>query len=700
MHIQNQEMKVTLDPGFPRVFEYLCLAGGQQMLGAESGGRPCVELNGETYSQSDFAVESVALGQSAQYSITFPSLALALKLEFALEGFDLVMRLLDVGEEGGFRLETLYFPDQALARVMESEPGASIYRQEIKREKYHPFAHDNAADGKFSDYIYGRWYHLTTKENAVTAPLKNMEADAGPVMANWAAAYNGKVCATIRNNIGYKRVCTKLLGYDGLATGYALWNNAYHYRLRGKVQPLFEARVGILAEDLNGDGQVDWIEAALWHRRFLPDLNPLYKDAVVSKIICAWYPFSKDNPFDSKSYRPTAPVCTFEECLEHVRVFHEVTGGAPLVFYLVGWQYDGHDTGYPSMDKVNELLGGREKLAWLVDEAKKYNCTISYHINIDDSHEANPGFEESLPSLCLGRDGAQYLWSWYGPGTPKIYRISHTKELETGYFHKRMQAFLDAVPAMNTVHLDTFRYSNESFGPDGKIGDEEEVAACREITRWFNERGIDVTNEGVYDGFWGDQTWLGHLLPGLLDEFALIMIHGKIWGDLKGDVTPAAEVLGYPDQLESLSVNADFTRKEIDRDTLHDSYYLYLLLYHYLRDKELRFIGYEGGDYVARFADGCESRWTEEKTLLVTDGELVIAKDKDRFIPAGGREIRMYSVTGGARSWMLPKDWHGGQAELFCLVDGKRIPAMDFSVNDGFISLDMAPRRPYILVLI
>jgi len=435
-------------------------------------------------------------------------------------------------------------------------------------------------------------------------------------------------------------------------------------------------------------------------------MNPIYLDAFVSKIICAWSPYSKDKPFDIEhKYSVSEPICTFDECLEVIKSIYNLTGGAKTIFYLVGWQYDGHDDGYPSMDIVNKRLGGREKLLMLIEKAKQYNCTIAFHINIDDAYEGFPGFDEAVNSLCLGTYGKPYVWG-YGDdiGRPKVYHISHTKELETGYFYKRMKEFFDTVPVNKTVHLDTFRYSNESFFPQDRIGVNEEIIACNKIIDWFNEQGIDVTNESIHDGFFGRISWAGHLLPGELDPFILIMIHGKIGGDLKGNTTPAGEVLGcqplsnicpiregkiYPDGIGKTNI-----------DDLYDAYYLYVLLYQYLRRKELLFIGNEGEDYVARFSDGCISKWENNKVLKTIDGELIIAYDKDRFIPINNHEIRLYSAIGGIRRWKLPKNWIGKNFDIFQIGVNGVIKGPDFELKESYISMVMEPRCPYILKLI
>jgi len=77
--------------------------------------------------------------------------------------------------------------------------------------------------------------------------------------------------------------------------------------------------------------------------------------------------------------RPGAVSTTFEQCREIIRLVDLVSNGMPQIVYLVGWQYEGHDTGYPALDRVNEALGGRERSVRLAEEARRHNAVLSYH---------------------------------------------------------------------------------------------------------------------------------------------------------------------------------------------------------------------------------------------------------------------------------------------------------------------------------
>jgi len=71
---------------------------------------------------------------------------------------------------------------------------------------------------------------------------------------------------------------------------------------------------------------------------------------------------------------------TFEDALKVIKRVHDITGGVPQVVLLTGWQFEGHDSKYPSWTCVNKHLKREQdetaldSLRWLIREARQYNC--------------------------------------------------------------------------------------------------------------------------------------------------------------------------------------------------------------------------------------------------------------------------------------------------------------------------------------
>ena len=93
-------------------------------------------------------------------------------------------------------------------------------------------------------------------------------------------------------------------------------------------------------------------------------------------------------------------LMTFEEAMPYIQQIDSITSGITKIYYLVVWQYLGHDGKYPDFFEVNEALKRpRDKTAWdsfkwLSDEAKKYNSVISVHINFNDAYDNAPSFND------------------------------------------------------------------------------------------------------------------------------------------------------------------------------------------------------------------------------------------------------------------------------------------------------------------
>lgn len=58
----------------------------------------------------------------------------------------------------------------------------------------------------------------------------------------------------------------------------------------------------------------------------------------------------KENPGKSKV------SLTFRDALDYIKKIDNITQGITKIYYLVGWQYLGHDDKYPDFFEVNRAL--------------------------------------------------------------------------------------------------------------------------------------------------------------------------------------------------------------------------------------------------------------------------------------------------------------------------------------------------------
>lgn len=100
---------------------------------------------------------------------------------------------------------------------------------------------------------------------------------------------------------------------------------------------------------------------------------------------------------------------TFEQALEYIKKIDNITQNITKIYYLVGWQYLGHDDKYPDFFEVNEALKRKEdktaleSFEWFSNEAKKYHSIISVHINFNDAYDNAPSFDDFVKANALIR---------------------------------------------------------------------------------------------------------------------------------------------------------------------------------------------------------------------------------------------------------------------------------------------------------
>src|SRR6267378_7764717 len=230
---------------------------------------------------------------------------------------------------------------------------------------------------------------------------------------------------------------------------------------------------------------------------------------------------------------------TFEQALEVIERLDRITCGAPKIVYLVGWQFNGHDSKYPAWSEVNHRLKraqdptALDSLKWLMHEGRKHHTTVSLHINALDAYEDSPLWQEYLDKdiIAKGKSGAPLKGIvWNGQ---QSYPLSYAKEWETGCAKRRIDGLLKMLPELkeaHTIHVDAFHTypplpaasqveGFKGISPFLGYGPERECAAQRKTLRYFRDCGLDVTSEhstgGRLDPFVGLQpmAWIYEPAP-------------------------------------------------------------------------------------------------------------------------------------------------------------------------------------------
>ncbi|HEX6352205.1 endo-alpha-N-acetylgalactosaminidase family protein [Actinophytocola sp.] len=345
---------------------------------------------------------------------------------------------------------------------------------------------------------------------------------------------------------------------------------------------------------------------------------------------------------------------TFEQALDVMRRVDNLTRGIPKIFYLVGWQYDGHDTGYPAWDVVNPKLkreqdaSALDSLRWLIAEARTYHTTVSFHVNMLDASANSPLWQTYLDHDVIARnaDGSLRTYVWGYP-------ISYTLEWRAGLTQRRIDSLFDMVDMrrIGTVHVDAFHqyipgYGTEPISPYHGITTDQEIETQKKIIRYWRDRGVDVTSEFTYsyrkDPLLGLQPMAWHFRN--VDQMVIppaLHVGGK-GGDPRFGTSMQGESIIRKDPAALPGFLDEFATTT--------------LLWQHLN----RLGRVSDTDGAVTFSDGTVSANIDGR-LLVQRDDVVLRDGSDLFVPANWarhKEIVAYSGAGyEARTWVLPAQW-------------------------------------------
>ena len=407
---------------------------------------------------------------------------------------------------------------------------------------------------------------------------------------------------------------------------------------------------------------------------------------------------------------------TMDEALEIIQRTHAFSGGLHQVVYLVGWNYDGHDSCYPSWDKV----GDQCKASWsedptmalrmLITKARAYNADVSLHICANDAYENSPLWqtyvEKSL--LCRNADGSLVKGQVFGG--EQSYPVCHAKEWASGYLQKRIRALLDLVPEIrgtHTIHVDAL------FGVESKyekISIADDVAAIDQMVDFWHDQGIDVTTEFLPDVEQiGKYPYFYHLN---LDERLKTLcpaavvcggigyntrttqnFYNKDWRGmmpLPGCVYEEAWGVAHP---------GDLTRTTLQDPRRHAERVMTMpVLYAYLnRARVIRHVE-DTKSYRVERANGVVSDIRmENRDLTVTDNRRVVVAEGNQFLdfPQLDGTILAWSAKGCEATFALPEASAKAKSLKGRIVpDGQDV---EFNVTAGKVALKLPARTGAVL---
>ena len=439
--------------------------------------------------------------------------------------------------------------------------------------------------------------------------------------------------------------------------------------------------------DYDRDGQVSWVDGSKFFRGQITAVpNPYYKDKSFIRVFLSRRGTTDEN-------------LTFDEVLERIKAFALQSDSAAYVIYLLGWQYKGHDTGYPSVDKVNEALGGYEKLVNLIKEAKKYNVNVTFYDNYDDSYPINPGWDPDVicrdPNGNLMRGGA-----WDGE---QSYLISSYKyAVKSGL--NRVRFTLDRYPVKEAYFIDVLAGGYKGgrkydFNPKSPAGAIKNFEGKLMLINEFNKRGIDVATEDFtgffvgHVGTFGDIIAFDNIYFRGEEQIPLIpfIYHGKTSFGMKIS-SPSFNVKTflYGQRAQEITFkDSDFTPGNYILDALPKQKLYGKSMKSYEKYDNLERVTYDDGIVVEVNAK------TNRYSVALEDG-LVIAKDYTTFAPIEKNVFLACSREGGIIKYRIPNDWdHSERIAVFAINEDGTLRKIDCQLTGRYLEFNTESNKPY-----
>ena len=437
------------------------------------------------------------------------------------------------------------------------------------------------------------------------------------------------------------------------------------------------------------DPHLAWIAAGKQVRDRMPAIPvDFYHDKYIYGIRC-------DEP------RFAEPSATFKQCRQLIADVADLTDSAAQIVHLWGWQFKGKDTGYPAVNVVDERIGGYDGMMWLMEQGRGLNATVTLSDNYDDAYKSSPAWNDAM--IARRPDGE--LWQsreWTG----EVSFIQGLAKYMEGPGLERVRYTCERYKLPRTTHIDVLSYfaiRNDWDRNKPASGIRNLRQGRYRVLEEFARHGVDVTSEGLrypmigkISCCWYAQTSETSPLGGKPIPL-LPLIYGKsaIWGLAGG-------MRGTPFELRARHLFwganlHDILRAGVDRTQITDVFYLIMVPWLHLHDREIDSFDRDG-DRVSIGLSGntrIEIDWAEKSYRVTLDG-VEAANEQGFYGPLDANRLCFYSLTARPLTARWPEGWNQAEAVAVALSVGSRTP-VPFQVQTDHLSISVAAQQPVIV---
>ncbi|MER5766884.1 endo-alpha-N-acetylgalactosaminidase family protein [Streptomyces sp. NPDC001985] len=647
--LRSPELEVRVDSGFPRIVSYTDRDSGAMLYGQEE---PITSVLIDSTAHTPGRVTARARRDRVAYTLSFGPTEI--DVEIRVDGRAVHWRVTRIADTGALRVGTLQIPSLALLSVRHDQPGATLLAARVQLDK--------AASG-----------------DTLIRLAPDTPAEPGPTGCAYAVLSHDRLGGAIETNTVWDkpdsasgttwdngRLMRQTVVRDGLVTARLApgqWTHRAAGSPVGAVEPLPYATV-VITGDRNGDGVVDWQDAAIAFRDIMTD--PLGAEQQHLRVV-------PHIPFNFASQATNPHLAT----LDQVKRISLATDGLRQYTLLKGYQSEGHDSAHPDYaGNHNKRAGGLADLNTLLREGRAWGSDFGVHVNATESYPVANAFSETLV------DKRNEQWDWLD----QSYRIDQRRDLISGDIVRRFAALrAETDPALNMLYIDVFRES-------GWTSDR--------LQRALREQGWQITTEWGHGlersalwAHWATEVDYGPDSSRGINSRLIRFIrnHQK---DVFADKWPT--LLGIPrtGNFEGWVGKTDWNTfyRLIWTDSLPAKY----LQAHPIKrwtDHEITFFG----PGAVSVSDTGGVRRIETDGRPVYEGGTYLLPWEPRRAADPSR-LYHYNPAGGSSTWRLPRGWSGASTVvLYRLTDQGRVYERELRVRSGRVTIEAEADQPYVV---
>ncbi len=412
IELKSESLTVDIDDSFPLIVQYRHNKTGATFDGQKSP-VSTINFNGQA-APCDVKFRKLN-DSSAEYRLQFQKQQVTVTLKVTVGESAVKMAVTDVREKGKVKLKSIAFPGNALLSLDSSSSNAQIAATFCA-------AINNNAHGVFREEI---------------AQLSSF--DAGQDTGNYFFLSDGKLAAGIASNhyVDIKRTAYKISEANGVKTCVA-WCPEWAYReIETETVELPCVTIFITA-DRNGDGRATWQDGAIAYRENMPKpFGSEYVKTTVGENIAMNFASGAQQPF--------------LRILDEVKKIYRATDGIGNQVVIKGFSAEGHDSANTDCGgHYNERAGGLKDINILLEQAKKYNCRVGFHIN---ASEVYPEAHRYDPEILKRRNGNLVGgWAWLDHAV----MLDKHKDITSGKLFASLDQMKKEVPGLDFVYVDTY----------------------------------------------------------------------------------------------------------------------------------------------------------------------------------------------------------------------------------------------------